>query len=49
MIYILDACAVIAFLKKETESNKVKKLFDQAIDGGIQTLARKRTASHILD
>ncbi|GHU67880.1 hypothetical protein FACS189447_10300 [Spirochaetia bacterium] len=35
MIYILDACAVIAFLKKETESNKVKKLFDQAIDGGI--------------
>jgi predicted nucleic acid-binding protein len=30
MDYILDACALLAYLKKETEAVKVKELFDKA-------------------
>jgi predicted nucleic acid-binding protein len=31
MSYVLDACALIAYLKKETEGIKVKELLDKAI------------------
>ncbi|MDR3283689.1 MAG: type II toxin-antitoxin system VapC family toxin [Treponema sp.] len=35
MIYLLDACAVIAFLDKEAEGVMVKKLFDRTDTGKI--------------
>jgi PIN domain nuclease of toxin-antitoxin system len=35
LIYLLDACALFAYIKKEPEGVKVKKLFERAGTGEI--------------
>jgi predicted nucleic acid-binding protein len=37
--YVFDACALLAYLKKEPEGNKVKELLDKAIDGPAEEIS----------
>lgn len=36
MNYTLDACALLAYLKNESEASRVKNLFEKAADGGSE-------------